>query len=794
MTEHPTWRDFAGACVALSAAWMLISCGSGEGAGNPPAASAEGALRTAQPGDLAGYFRARIAQRSAQGLDGIATYAVSVADLATATGGAPSNTFAGTELQEAGVDEDDLLKSDGSFLYALHPSYSDGTSTVPKLRASRIQPDGSLADLATIALDAQSHATGIYLASGARRLAVIGQQYSYAWADAPPASLSIMPFYTREQLSLDLFDIAGGQPARAGRVLLDGRLIATRMIGNVLYVASAWTPDLSAYSVPPLTPAAQVQTRLANLSSAQLLPQIRLNDGPAQPLVAESECLLQAGNASLSLQLTTVTAIDLSTPGLERRSRCFAGDANALYMSPTNVYLATSREVWMASVTAQAVLPPETTTDIHKFALDGLQIDYRGSGEVAGHLGWDPEKMPYRMSEHNGDLRVLTYTGTTGWALPAPLAAGSAAPAAPPSPATLTLLREDSAQRRLAKVATLPNAQRPAKLGREGEQVYAVRFAGEQAYVVTFRRTDPLYVLDLSNPADPRAAGELTVPGYSDFLFPVGPGRLLGVGRAASDDGRVQGLQVSLFDVADAARPRLMANRTLGSTFSSSALDASRHGINILRDGDQVRVALPVALNSDVFIGTDRASAAASQGLARYTLDLAAGTVTERPMIVAPRQGSGVHHERSIQTAAATYYLSSGEVVVAHDDGGVEVPFARLEADLYGDWPARTYVARNDAEWTAIWEQHDPLQTPPPARPAVDFSASTLVGVSEGWGPNGCYALLITRVSEHSAQVQVEYAVSTPPAEGVCTQALVPLVSFARIPATGKPVVFMKAP
>jgi hypothetical protein len=400
-----------------------------------------------------------------------------------------------------------------------------------------------------------------------------------------------------------------------------------------------------------------VESRLATLTASQLLPNIRVDGAAAQPLVAESDCLLQAANASLGLQLTTITAIDLSTGNLERRSRCYVGDATGLYMSPGAVYLPSSRQVWIATLTAAAILPQQVTTDIHKFALNGLAIDYRGTGEVAGSPGWDPEKVAYRMSEFNGDLRVLTFTGQSRAS----------------SPATLTVLREDAAQRRLNVVGTLPSAARPAPIGRAGEQVYGVQFAGDRAYVVTFRVVDPLYVLDLSNPTDPRPLGELTVPGYTDYLFALTNGKLLGVGKEATDAGLVQGVKVALFDVANPASPRMLASRALGGRGSASALDFSRHGINLLAQGTSVRVALPVR------VGTSTGTvprATFEQGLARFTVDTAAGTLTDRAMVPAMTFDNSnwtlfaqydLARDRAVQTSNATYYLTGGRVIATRE-------------------------------------------------------------------------------------------------------------------------------
>ena len=98
----------------------------------------------------------------------------------------------------------------------------------------------------------------------------------------------------------------------------------------------------------------------------------------------------------------------------------------------------------------------------------------------------------------------------------------------------------------------------------KGEQIYAVRFLGTQAYVVTFKQVDPLYVVDLAEPTAPRLAGELKIPGYSAYLHPVGDGLLLGVGQSATEDGQVQGTQLSLFDVRDPANPIQVSTLLLG--------------------------------------------------------------------------------------------------------------------------------------------------------------------------------------------------------------------------------------
>jgi hypothetical protein len=662
--------------VALGLGLMLTAlpgCGGGGGApvdggGGVPPPVADGALRAAQPGELAAYFKDRLQERAEQGYNAPAHLDFSAAPPQAAGTSGGGVLFAGAPQQEQGVDEDDLLKTDGTMLYTVQPSYANGTETVPaRLSAQRRQADGSLVARGTSTLPQDFRPQGMYLASAASRIAVLAQKpaYDVFIAAGTPNASTMLPYpdlpYERK-LAIDLFSTAdGGRPAQTSRIEIDGSLVGSRMIGNVLYVVSQWTPDTSRYQLPAKPTREQADAVLANLDAGELLPTIRIDGAAAQPLVTEADCLLQPANASLGLQLTTITAFDLSTGAPARRSRCFVGGVESLYMSPTHVYLASSRQYWIAATPAAMVFPPAVRTDIHKFSLQGLQVDYRASGDVAGHLGWDPEKKPYRMSEHNGDLRVLSFTGESGWS--GGTIDAAVAPPKPASPATLTILREDTAERALKTVATLPNAQRPAPLGHAGEQVYGVHFAGPTGYLVTFRRTDPLYVLDLSNPADPRQVGELEMPGYSDYLFPLAGGKLLGVGKDANAQGIVGGIKVALFDVADQAQPRVLASRTLGGSGAFSALDYSRHGISLATDGAKVHVALPVRIP----VGT-RSS---DQGLARYLVDTSAGTLDEQPFTLSTRfDGTSVDgsqyarfdlaNERSVRIATDTYYLTGG--------------------------------------------------------------------------------------------------------------------------------------
>ena len=201
-----------------------------------------------------------------------------------------------------------------------------------------------------------------------------------------------------------------------------------------------------------------------------------------------------------------------------------------VYANVDRTYVATQR--WIDPQTGSREAFRGHVTRIHRFdtPVDG-EMTYVASGDVDGFL-----LNQFAMDEHEEHLRVASTSAPDWWA------------------------GRESSESQVTVLATEGN--RLVEVGRVGglgktETIRAVRFMGPVGYVVTFRQTDPLYVIDLSDPTEPVAAGELKIPGFSAYLHPVAEGRLIGVGQDADPEtGATKGLQISLFDVTDpTARP-----------------------------------------------------------------------------------------------------------------------------------------------------------------------------------------------------------------------------------------------
>lgn len=694
----------------------VVACGGGGGGSSTPVALVpptenpqDAALLASKPGELLAYFQERLRLRAERGLS-VGAYNESVTTGAPVALSAPvvaaaSSTanavtakadVSGTTVQEAGVDEEDWLKTDGTMLFSIAKDKAGleklfahsrvVSSTAPASGSGSATVSISLA--ASLPLGTGTLPTGMLYAASAKRIVVLGS-HAQSYGVAVPMLASTVgattgvasggaPFliapslggtsapvyynYSKPQITLRIINTAAaasGTLTVAQSINIDGTVVGSRLIGNTLYLVSRHAPHVSADLLPASASAAERQAAIAKLAAAEILPTISVG-GVTDTLVKDSDCFIQSKNAALDIQISSITAIDLASPTLARKSSCFAGGSESIYVSLQSIYLATTRytpNVETINGTTRQLYSASVSTDIHKFSINGTDATYKGSGSVAGHLGWDASKKPYRMGEHNGDLRVLSFTGERGWF-------GDVAPAntANASPAKLTVLREAGGM--LGTLAVLPNSKRPEAIGLEGEQVYAVRFVGARAYVVTFRRTDPLYVLNLANPLDPLIAGVLKAPGFSDYLIPLGDNLLLGVGKDATDNGLVQGVKVALFDVANPAAPKELGSRSIGKRGSTSGLDYSSHGINVLQTNGVARIALPVRVN-------DKADYTPGlQSLYRWEVDLNAKSLTDKPSVhtadfsklgaSAAYNQFDMARERSVQIGDAVFQLSGG--------------------------------------------------------------------------------------------------------------------------------------
>jgi len=228
-------------------------------------------------------------------------------------------------------------------------------------------------------------------------------------------------------------------------------------------------------------------------------------------------------------------------------------DGNIVYASDSALYVATTR--WMDwavledSGDADAARESHIT-EIHKFDISNPDTTvYAASGAVKGFM-----LSQWSMSEYDGYLRVATTDSPDWW---------------------WDDLDSESFVKVLAdRDGELVEVGSVGGLG-EGERIYSVRFMGDVGYVVTFRQTDPLYTIDLSDPANPAVAGELKILGYSAYLHPVGDDLLLGIGQDATDEGRTVGTQISLFDVSDPADPQRIQQYTL--EHGSSEVEYDHH-------------------------------------------------------------------------------------------------------------------------------------------------------------------------------------------------------------------------
>jgi hypothetical protein len=490
------------------------------------------------------------AELSARGPDGAeARTAVPPGEGGPGAQPVPGADHSTTNVHEAGVDEPDVVKTDGRRIIAI----SQGTLYVVDAASRKVT--GSLVlpgPQGAVEQDLLLHGNRVLVVEPFPRVVPLFRE------EGPG---SPVPSGRTPGSRLTLVDIPAGSqgaPRVVSEMTADGLYVDARQVGPVARVVVRSAPKIE---FPLPTPADQARpeperirknqdlVRRAPLTAWQPTYQVTSNGRTQTHRVPCGQISHPPNYAGTSL--LTVLSVNLQGDLNRTDPMSVVADGKTVYGTAASLYVTDSPGRWglpLRRLPGQEgdVRPPTQRTDIYKFDIRGTgRPRYAASGEVPGDL-----LNQYSMSEYGGNLRVATTMD--------PTTAGQA------SHSAVHVLAQRG--ERLAKVGGVDG------LG-TGERIHSVRFLGPTGYVVTFRRVDPLYVIDLRDPRRPRAVGELKINGYSAYLHPAGDGRLIGVGQDATDQGQTTGTQVSLFDVRDPANPRRLSAYQVESGSSEVEFD-----------------------------------------------------------------------------------------------------------------------------------------------------------------------------------------------------------------------------
>ncbi len=453
-------------------------------------------------------------------------------------GTAPAHST--TNVQEAGVDEPDIVKTDGNRIVAVAQS-----------RVHLVGLDGGRMRLRKTLPDTMVR--NVFL-SGERVLVFSGET-----AQSFEPGLQ----WAGQQAVLTMYDISNlSDPKLIATMTIDGDVLDARLMGTQVRVVTVASPDVDAPS-PVYTPDGEIseeskdelRAAVAKTNVDDWIPTYTLQDGTGAEVSKGRlvECANLAHPEAFSgLDTVALSSFDMGSALQPRKTVGVIAGGQQIYATETSTYVSTTD--WSSDGSP-------AKTSLHKFVTPQSGAStYKGSGEVPGAL-----LNQYAMSEYKGVLRVAsTVAERRGWTNSRQIIQG-----------LVTTLREQGGElRQLGQVGGLGR--------QDNESIRAVRFIEERGYVVTFRQTDPLYVLDLRNAAAPKVAGELKIPGYSGYLHPVGENLLLGVGQSGVDAGNTAsqpvrggqvGVQFSLFDISDPASPRRIDTQTYGGGAAAAEFD-----------------------------------------------------------------------------------------------------------------------------------------------------------------------------------------------------------------------------
>jgi uncharacterized secreted protein with C-terminal beta-propeller domain len=445
------------------------------------------------------------------------------------TPSAGSDDYSQTNNQVEGVDEMDNVLTDGKFLYVAN------YDTIQIMLAYTVQDEyNALSMVKEIHLDEllneneHLYFNGMYVDED--RLLIIGSYYYYDTCDIEYKSDSedsitdiyLCEWYQSHSATV-VFEYSKTDFSLAQRYEFSGYYVGSRKIGDDLYIVTN-----------EYIPFYYIDQEETKVTLDNYLPYYKI--GENKQSLSYNEIVYNEGTNPSTF--TTFFGLSLDNETISTQVILGEGGYN-LYVSTENIYLTSTkwhfnelvlRELDQAITNGDTDFMPkespyEISTSIIRVAIENGSVGVGAIGDVPGTT-----LDQFSMDERDGTVRIVTTENNWWW---------------------WNFVEDDTIDNRLMILdmdlhilATLDD------LGKPGESVQAVRFVGEYAYVVTFLRTDPFYVIDLSNPYEPKKLSELILPGFSDYLQPLNENYMLGIGYG-DNDGGTQGLKISLYDVSD---------------------------------------------------------------------------------------------------------------------------------------------------------------------------------------------------------------------------------------------------
>lgn len=522
----------------------------------------------------------------------------------TAASSETFDAFTGTNNQESGVDELDIVEADvNGNLYTI-----DGQNVV----IANGLPPQNLREIANIEFGNAGWVHGLLLDNDNQRLVVATSLIGVE----PAASAIIAPeFWGTPQVELYFYDVSDpANPVLLRQLLMDGFEIAARRIDSRVHLVTHFAPNIPTEILDDATlidlleqyrdavnndrtdditalsnqVRGRVRTLVAALDAGTFLPGLWSKDPNGNYVsIPNPNCAVEKPDVSLSYALTSITSVD--TDGGNIASTSIANNAWNVYASESNLYLTQPSYGWWWDPHQRQ------ETAIYKFEIGAGAAQFRAFGKVTGIASTS-----FQLSEHDGHLRVATNRdewfpdGTTR-----------------ETDNNLYVLADDGA-------GTLGVTGAVEGFGRD-EFIFSARFLGTRGFVVTFRQIDPLFAFDLTDPSNPQLAGELEIEGVSTYMHPLGDDHLLTIGFDGDDQGLNFRYRLQIYDVRDLSSPMLA--HSLVPDFDAENFAWTRaiwdhHAFNYFRDGGVLTI--PVQYHSSDFEQH-------FSGFAAYSIDINAG-------------------------------------------------------------------------------------------------------------------------------------------------------------------------